>query len=251
MSRGAAGKKWEALKTNGNFCDMTRHEIAQNVLQFVRWSFVLSRYFLAGDAVGFEPVSTRIPCKQGILQGTLRFCGSESRFRGKKSLCRSDLSQNSLRELAGIFFQRTGNFSNETGNLQRRRRVSGPGRCTLVPNTAFPDHCCFSQNESRPCEAEPPITQGMPTATWPSAAAETQPSATAPTPTWPQKSRLRLLSEPLALNSSTAASASLRTAPSCTVSAAWITSASGALIAAGCCASSLRRNSRKPASRTA
>src|SRR5713226_10353375 len=70
------------------------------------------------------------------------------------------------------------------------------------------DHCCFSQNDSRPCDAEPPITQGMPTATWPSAAAETQPSATAPTPTWPQKSRLRLLSEPLALSSSTAARAS-------------------------------------------
>src|SRR5258708_36496594 len=77
--------------------------------------------------------------------------------------------------------------------------------------------CCFSQNDSKPCDAEPPITQGMPTATCPSAAAETQPSATAPTPTWPQKSRLRLLSEPLALSSSTAASASLRTAPSCTV----------------------------------
>src|SRR5882672_7676078 len=117
--------------------------------------------------------------------------------------------------------------------------------------SAFPDHCCFSQNDSRPCDAEPPITQGMPTATWPSAAAETQPNATAPTPTWPQKSRLRLLSEPLALSSSTAASASLRTAPSCTVSAAWITSPSGALIAAGCPASSPRRNSRNPASRTA
>jgi hypothetical protein len=36
MSRGAAGKDWEALKTNGNFCDMTRHEIAENVSQFVR-----------------------------------------------------------------------------------------------------------------------------------------------------------------------------------------------------------------------
>src|SRR6266567_9131792 len=73
---------------------------------------------------------------------------------------------------------------------------------TLCANSA---HCCFSQNDSRPCDAEPPITQGMPTATWPSAAAETQPSATAPTPTWPQKSRLRRESEPLVLNSSTAA----------------------------------------------
>jgi hypothetical protein len=34
MSRGAAGKVWEALKTNGNFCDMTRHEIGENASQF-------------------------------------------------------------------------------------------------------------------------------------------------------------------------------------------------------------------------
>src|SRR6516164_4072117 len=88
-------------------------------------------------------------------------------------------------------------------------------------------YCCFSQNDSNPCDAEPPITQGMPTAAAPSAAAETQPSATAPTPTCPQKSRLRRESDPLVLSSSTAASASLRTAESCTVSAASITSASG------------------------
>src|ERR1700710_2051452 len=85
-------------------------------------------------------------------------------------------------------------------------RISGDREQTRDPS----DHCCFSQNDSRPCDAEPPITQGMPTATWPSAAAETQPSATAPTPTWPKKSRLRLESEPLALSSSTAASASFR-----------------------------------------
>jgi hypothetical protein len=36
MSRGAAGKNWETLKTNGNFCDMTRHEIAENASQFAR-----------------------------------------------------------------------------------------------------------------------------------------------------------------------------------------------------------------------
>ncbi len=35
MSRGAAGKLWEALKTNGNFCDMTQHEIGENASQFV------------------------------------------------------------------------------------------------------------------------------------------------------------------------------------------------------------------------
>jgi hypothetical protein len=30
MSRGAAGNNLEALKTNGNFCDMTRHGIFEN-----------------------------------------------------------------------------------------------------------------------------------------------------------------------------------------------------------------------------
>jgi hypothetical protein len=29
------------------------------------------------------------------------------------------------------------------------------------------NHCCFSQKDSKPRDAEPPITQGMPTATWP------------------------------------------------------------------------------------
>jgi hypothetical protein len=32
MSRGAAGNFWEALKTNGNLCDMTRHGIFENAL---------------------------------------------------------------------------------------------------------------------------------------------------------------------------------------------------------------------------
>ena len=30
MSRGAAGKLLEALKTNGNFCDMKQHGIGEN-----------------------------------------------------------------------------------------------------------------------------------------------------------------------------------------------------------------------------
>jgi hypothetical protein len=34
MSRGAAGKLLEALKTNGNFCNMTRYEIGGNASQF-------------------------------------------------------------------------------------------------------------------------------------------------------------------------------------------------------------------------
>jgi hypothetical protein len=36
MSRGAAGNIWEALKTNGNFCDMMRHGILEKALRFAR-----------------------------------------------------------------------------------------------------------------------------------------------------------------------------------------------------------------------
>ena len=54
MSRGAAGNVWEALKTNGNFCDTTRHGIRENASQFTLYFFVLPRLFLAG-AGGIEP----------------------------------------------------------------------------------------------------------------------------------------------------------------------------------------------------
>ena len=64
-------------------------------------------------------------------------------------------------------------------------------------------------------------------------------SATAPTLTWPQKSRLRRLSEPLVLSSFTAASASFRSTAICTVSAVSTTSASDALTGGGCFASLL------------
>ncbi len=54
MSRGAAGKLWEPLKTNGNFCDITRHGIRESASQFSLYLIVLSVYFMAG-AGGFEP----------------------------------------------------------------------------------------------------------------------------------------------------------------------------------------------------
>jgi hypothetical protein len=56
---------------------------------------------LAGDAVGFEPISTQIPWYQGILQGILLFWGSEAGLRCKKPLSCSDFSGNSLRGLSG------------------------------------------------------------------------------------------------------------------------------------------------------
>jgi len=37
----------------------------------------------------------------------------------------------------------------------------GAARRYLAASFAY---CCFSQNDSKPCEAEPPITQGMPIA---------------------------------------------------------------------------------------
>jgi hypothetical protein len=46
---------------------------------------------LAGDAVLIAPVSTEIPCYQGILQGILRFKGFLDRFRSKKPLGCRDL----------------------------------------------------------------------------------------------------------------------------------------------------------------
>jgi hypothetical protein len=40
---------------------------------------------LAGDAVLIAPVSIQVPWYQGILQGILRFWGSEAGFHCKKS----------------------------------------------------------------------------------------------------------------------------------------------------------------------
>jgi hypothetical protein len=54
MSRGAAGNVWEALKTNGDFCDMTRHGICENTSQYAPYLLVLPASFLAG-AEGIEP----------------------------------------------------------------------------------------------------------------------------------------------------------------------------------------------------
>lgn len=41
--------------------------------------FLQNPHWLAGDAVLIAPVSGRIPCKQGILQGNLRFQGSKQK----------------------------------------------------------------------------------------------------------------------------------------------------------------------------
>src|SRR6266853_5449303 len=72
---------------------------------------------MAGDAVLIAPVSNQISWYQGILQGILRFWGSETRFSAKKPLRRSYLSSNSLRKLTGKILQLAGNFYRLTGNF--------------------------------------------------------------------------------------------------------------------------------------
>jgi hypothetical protein len=82
--------------------------------------FLRAPDWLAGDAVPIAPVSTQIPCKQGILQGILRFRASLDRFRSKKLLRRSHFSRNSLRSLTGKIFQGTGYFLQVSGNSASR-----------------------------------------------------------------------------------------------------------------------------------
>jgi hypothetical protein len=74
---------------------------------------------LAGDAVEFAPVSARIPCKQGILQGIMRFRGHENELPCKKPLRRSDILSSPLRKLTGKIFRRTGILQTETGKTAR------------------------------------------------------------------------------------------------------------------------------------
>jgi hypothetical protein len=60
--------------------------------------------WLAGDAVLIAPVSMRIPCKQGILQGILQFWGSLRQTGAERPLCRRHFSRNSLFKLSGKIF---------------------------------------------------------------------------------------------------------------------------------------------------
>src|ERR1700722_1308191 len=75
--------------------------------------------WLAGDAVWIAPVSSQIPCKQGILQGKSRFQASRRQSQSKKPLCRRDFSANSLSRLSGKNFRRTGNSKRLTGIFRR------------------------------------------------------------------------------------------------------------------------------------
>ena len=73
---------------------------------FVRYQgyFLCAPDWLAGDAVLIAPVSNQIPWYQGILQGILRFWGSEIRFSTRKPLRCSHFSSDSLRRLSGKIF---------------------------------------------------------------------------------------------------------------------------------------------------
>jgi len=62
---------------------------------------------LAGDAVVIEPVSSRIPCKQGIFQGILEIQPPKWQPAGKKPLRRSHFLENSRPEVSGKIFPKT------------------------------------------------------------------------------------------------------------------------------------------------
>ncbi len=69
------------------------------------------------EAVTREPVSDAIPCQQGKIQGILQFQGTKSQFLCKKLLCRSDLSEDSLRKLIGKRREITGIANPRTGKF--------------------------------------------------------------------------------------------------------------------------------------
>jgi hypothetical protein len=67
----------EALKTNGNFCDMTRHGISENASQFAFQSIVFPRTFLAG-AGGIEPPNGGIKIRSPMTEVGDQCKGSRS-----------------------------------------------------------------------------------------------------------------------------------------------------------------------------
>jgi hypothetical protein len=98
-----------------------RHSSERNKLLILRAfrnegvGYLKLREWLAADAVQFAPVSARIPCEQGILQGIMRFRRHENELPSKKPLRRSDILSSSLRKLTGKIFRRTGILQTETG----------------------------------------------------------------------------------------------------------------------------------------
>src|SRR5262245_23150927 len=63
-----------------------------------------------GDAVQFAPVSSQIPCKQGIFQGNWDFRSSESRPWSRNALQYSTFRVNSPLQLTGKFPAQTGSW---------------------------------------------------------------------------------------------------------------------------------------------
>jgi hypothetical protein len=68
-----------------------------------------------GDAVLIAPVSSQIPCYQGILQGILLFSGILRLARLRKWLSYSDFLPNSLIRLTGKSIEGAGNLKSVTG----------------------------------------------------------------------------------------------------------------------------------------
>ena len=113
--------------------------------------------WLAGDPVLFAPVSTRIPCEQGILQGKLLLCGPDHQFRNRKLLRHSDYLSNSLSWLTGKEFQRTGNFGARTANAQRPATHSK--RSGSASKADVSRQCFRGRHGLQPCHTAPPLVR--------------------------------------------------------------------------------------------
>jgi len=72
-------------------------------------SYFVPRDWLAGDAVVIATVSAQIPCKQGILQGILRFWLPRDGIIGQRSLPCSDF-------LRIPYVDQQGNVTDGSGN---------------------------------------------------------------------------------------------------------------------------------------
>jgi hypothetical protein len=78
--------------------------------------------WLAGDAVQIAPVSTQIPCKQGILKGILHFCGSETVFRNQVAPVLQALSIQFPGDLNREVFLGSGEFCARNREIEQKSR---------------------------------------------------------------------------------------------------------------------------------
>jgi hypothetical protein len=78
------------------------------------------------------PVSSQIPCKQGIFQGILKIRPLEFLLTGKKRLRRRDFLQNSLWQQSGKIFRRTGILAGKQGKSGQHQTATGNSSSAAV-----------------------------------------------------------------------------------------------------------------------